>query len=216
MHESTTPRTDRIALSPLLALLVERGEVRRYPKDKLLIREGDIGDTLFVILSGRVRVFCSDSDGHEISYARYGRGEYFGEMSLDGGRRSASVVTTEPSACAMVTRQTLLRFIADHPEFAFELLHKVIARARAATHAATELALKNAYSRSSKLLDERAVPCDERTRVIREQLTHKELASWIGCSREMVSRLMKDLESGRYVEKVPDGLLLHGVLPGRW
>lgn len=204
------------ALPPLLALLVERGDVRRYPPDTLLIREGDLGDTLFVVLSGRVRVFSSDHSGHEITYATYGPGEYLGEMSLDGGPRSASVVTIEPSRCAIVTKQTLHGFIAEHPEFAFELLTKVIRRARAATQSARQLALEDVYSRLSKLLQELAVQRDDGTRIIGERLTHRELAHRIGCSREMVSRLMKDLERGRYIEKVPEGLVLRGALPWRW
>src|ERR1051325_5419858 len=116
-----------------LRALVRRGIERRYPKGTLLIHEGDQGSSLFIILSGRLRAYGTNGAGREFTYGVYGRGEYLGEMSLDGGPRSASVVTLEASVCVMVTRDTLLAHIAEHPDFALELLAKVIRRARAAT-----------------------------------------------------------------------------------
>src|SRR4051812_28373585 len=106
-------------LTPTLRALAERGEIRRYRKGTLLIQEGDAGDTLFVILSGRLRAFSSGAGGRELTYGVYGPGEYIGEMSLDGGLRSAHVIALEASACAVVTRHTLRTHIAEQPEFAF-------------------------------------------------------------------------------------------------
>jgi CRP/FNR family cyclic AMP-dependent transcriptional regulator len=204
------------SMSPLVAELAERGKSRRYPRNALLIHEGDQGDTLFIIIAGRLRAYSADSRGHEITYGSYGPGEYVGEMSLDGGPRSASVITLEPSTCAMVTRETLQRFIADQPEFAFEIMSKLIRRARAATLTARQMALNDVYGRLQRLLDDLAIAASDGVRTIHERLTHRELASRIGCSREMVSRLMKDLERGRYVEKVRGGMVLRNALPPRW
>ena len=88
------------ALSDTVRALAERGIVRSYRKGTVLIEEGDRGDTLYVLLSGRVRVYSSNEAGREVSYGVYGAGEYLGEMSLDGGPRSASVITLEPTACS--------------------------------------------------------------------------------------------------------------------
>ncbi len=145
-------------MSESLLALAERGEIRRYRKGTLLIQEGDQGDTLFIILSGRLRAFSAGDNDREITYGAYGAGEYIGEMSLDGGPRSASVITLEASVCAVVARRTLERYIAEHPGFAFELLSKVIRRARVATLNARQLALNDVYGRLKLLLGALAMP----------------------------------------------------------
>ncbi|MEO7852288.1 MAG: Crp/Fnr family transcriptional regulator [Rubrivivax sp.] len=205
-----------IDLSESLRALAARGEVRRYRKNTVLITEGDDGDTLYLILSGRLRSFSAADNGREITYGVYGPGEYLGEMSLDGGRRSASVVTLEPSVCAVISRASLAQHIADNPAFAFELMAKVIRRARAATLSAKQLALNDVYGRLSLLLNGLAVPLPDGTRRIDEHLTHREMSSRLGCSREMVSRLMKDLSSGGYVAQAGAHTLLLRQLPARW
>jgi len=204
------------SLSESLRALARRGEVRRYRKNTLLIDEGDSGDTLYLILSGRLRSFSASDNGREITYGIYGPGEYLGEMSLDGGRRSASVVTLEPSVCAVITRTSLEQHIAENPAFAFELMAKIIRRARAATLRAKQLALNDVYGRLSLLLNSLAVPLPDGTRRVDERLTHRDMSSRLGCSREMVSRLMKDLDSGGYVAHQREHLLLLRPLPARW
>lgn len=199
-----------------LRRLAERGELRHYPKGVRLIQEGEQGDTLFIILKGRVRVFGTGANEREITYGTYGAGEYLGEISLDGGPRSASVSTLEACVCAVVTRQTIRQHIADHPEFAFDLLAKVIRRARAATLNAKQLALNDVYGRLALLLDALAVAQADGSRRVEERLTHQEMANRLGCSREMVSRLMKDLERGGYVVAGPNSLSILRPLPPRW
>ena len=137
-------------------------------------------------------------------------------MSLDGGPRSASVITLEPTACVVITRQTLRDHIAANPEFAFELLSRVIHRARLATQSARSMALLDVYGRVVQLLNDLAVPQAEGERLIGTRLTHQEIASRVGCSREMVSRLMKDLESGGYLRMQAKTVLLMRPLPARW
>ncbi len=199
-----------------LRALVVRGESRRYRKGTLLIQEGDVGDTLFVVLSGRVKAFSTDDRDREIVYGVYGPGEYLGEMSLDGGPRSASVITLEATVCAVITRRSLREHIASNPEFAFELLERVIKRARLATQSARSMALLDVYGRVVRLLDELAVAQPDGTRVIEQRITHADIASRVGCSREMVSRLMKDLVKGEHVEVRGAQLMLRHPLPARW
>ncbi len=209
---STHPSTEPDHLRELAA----RGEVRRYRKNTLLIQEGDLGDTLFIIVSGRLRTYSVGDKEREITYGVYGPGEYVGEMSLDGGRRSASVITVEASSCAVVTRRTLEAFIAERPSFAFELLAKVIRRARAATLSARQLALNDVYGRLKLLLDGLAQLQPDGTRLVTERMTQQEMANRLGCSREMVSRLMKDLERGGLFHIASDGIRLAPSLPMRW
>jgi len=216
MPPAATPSDPLAALPETLRLLARRGELRRYRKGHRLIEDGDHGDTLFIIVSGRVRAFGSGDRDREITYGSYGPGEYIGEMSLDGGPRSASVEALEPCECAVVTSQTLLRHIAEHPEFALELIAKVIRRARAATLSTKQLALNDVYGRLSLLLNALATPQPDGTRLIAERPTHREMAQRMGCSREMVSRLMKDLEGGGYTAARGAALALLRPLPARW
>jgi len=204
------------ALTASLRALAERGVPKAFRKGQRLIDEGDTGDTLFIITKGRLRTFGSNDNGREITYGTYGPGEYIGEMSLDGGLRSANVEAVEATECIQVTRQTLLLHIAEHPEFALELITKVIRQARAATASTKRLALHDAYGRLALLLNSLAVPQPDGTRLIAERLTHQEIANRLGCSREMVSRLMKDLEGGGYIGEASSRYQLIKPLPARW
>lgn len=199
-----------------LRTLVARGEPRRYRKGTLLIQEGDVGETLFIVLSGRVKAFSTDERDREIVYGVYGAGEYLGEMSLDGGPRSASVITLEPTVCAVVTRKTLREHIAANPEFAFELLSRVIRRARLATQSARGLALLPVYGRVKQLLEDLVKPLPDGSLAIEDRLTHDDIAARAGCSREMVSRLMKDLTAGGYVRRSGKRLILMRPMPAAW
>ena len=196
--------------------LAARGTVRRYRKGTILIQEGDTGETVFILLSGRVKVYSSASNDKEITFGVFEAGDYFGEMALDGGTRSANVITLEASACAVVTRTTLLAFIAEQPEFALVLLSKVIRRLRLATRDARNLAFIDVYGRLARCLKDLAIPQADGTQMIPERLTHQEIASRVGCSREMVSRILKDLQSGGYVRIVERRIRLVARLPQRW
>lgn len=199
-----------------LRALARRGPGRSHPKGRLLIDEGTTGDTLYIVLAGRLRAFSEADNGREITYGTYGPGEYVGEMSLDGGPRSASVETLERSVCVQITRQTLEAFIAERPAFAFELLAKVIRRARVATMSARQMALNDVYGRLRLLLDELSEARPDGTRRLRERLTHQQIAQRIGCSREMVSRILKDLERGGHLQVVDRHLVILRPPPPRW
>ncbi|MBL8383124.1 MAG: Crp/Fnr family transcriptional regulator [Burkholderiales bacterium] len=196
--------------------LAGRGQRRTYRKGTLLIQEGDPGETVFYILSGRVKVFSVDDQGHEFTYIVLGPGDYFGEMSLDGGARSASVITAEACECAVLSRADVRAHMAADPDFAFELLTTVIRRAREATRVARGLALGGVYSRLAAFLDNAAAPAQDGERLIAEVLTQREIASRIGASREMVSRIMTDLEAGGYVARRARRLVLLRKLPAQW
>jgi CRP/FNR family cyclic AMP-dependent transcriptional regulator len=204
------------ALPAPLRALAARGQPRRYAKGTLLIQEGDQGDTLFIIVTGRVKAFSSGERDREIVYGVYGPGEYFGEMSLDGGPRSASVITLEPTVGVAITRPTLVAHIAANPEFAFELLSRVIQRARVATQNARGMALLDVYGRVVQLLNVLARTDALGQPVIAERLTHKDIASRVGSSREMVSRIMKDLARGGYIVSTPSQIRVLCKLPLHW
>lgn len=213
--DTTAPPVDPSWPESLQAL-IRLAQIRRYRKGAVLIHEADVGDTLFIVLSGRVKAFSADDRDREVIYGIYGPGEYLGEMSLDGGPRSASVITMEASCCAIVTRITLQAHIANHPEFAFELLSRVIRRARLATQSMRSMALLDVYGRLTQLLRELAQPLPDGRSQVSPRITHAEMAHRVGCSREMVSRLMKDLERGRYLSVEGKAWVIEHTLPQRW
>jgi len=197
--------------------LAAKGVHRRYRRGTLLIQEGETGDTLYIVLQGRLRAFLGDEAGKELTLGIYGPLEYVGEMSLDGGPRSANVEACEPSTCSVVSRATLLDYIGDHPEFALELMARLIRRARLATDSARSVALIDVYGRLVRLLNQMASAPDEKgERVLRERMTHQQLAQHLACSREMVSRLLKDLETGGFVAVRERRIRLLRPLPARW
>lgn len=195
-----------------------RGVVRSYPKKAVVINEGDIGESLFVLLKGSVRVFSGNNDGREITYGRIQSGDYFGEMSLDGGLRSASVITLEPCTCAVLSGTEVRAHLASEPEFAVNLLVRVIGRARAATEIARSMALLDVYGRLIAVLEahDGMATHDTAAGVMLESITHQDIASRIGASREMVSRLLKDLERGGYIEMATKRITLIKKLPSHW
>jgi CRP/FNR family cyclic AMP-dependent transcriptional regulator len=204
------------ALPPGLRALAARGTLRGYRKGTLIIEEGTHGDTLYVLLAGRVKAFSSDARGRELVYGVYGAGDYFGEMSLDGGPRSASVMADTVCTCAVLTRQTLREHIQAEPEFAFELIARVARRARVATQSARSMALLDVYGRLVQLFESLAAAQPDGTRIIAERLTHAEIASRVGCSREMVSRLLKDLARGGYLASGNGQIVILQRLPRQW
>lgn len=197
--------------------LAAQGVQRRYRAGALLIQEGETGDTIYIVLQGRLRAFLGDGNGKELTLGFYGPMEYVGEMSLDGGPRSANVEAVSVTTCAVIARSTLLAYISAHPEFALELMARLIRRARLATQSAGSVALIDVYGRLVRLLNQLSGPPDDfGHRRLTERLTHQALAQHLACSREMVSRLLKDLETGGYVAVRERWIWLVKPLPTRW
>jgi CRP/FNR family cyclic AMP-dependent transcriptional regulator len=203
-------------LEPALGRLAARGILRSYRKNTIVLNEGEPGDSLFVILQGQVKVYATDENGREITYGTIQAGDYFGEMSLDGGPRSASVMTLEQTLCALVSRAAVQQHLADEPGFAVSLVSQVIRRARSATETARQMALLDVYGRVIHTLEGQQGPASTQAPVQLTQITHQQIASRVGASREMVSRLLKDLEKGGYVELGIKRITLKKKLPARW
>jgi len=191
------------------------GVVRTFPKQAVIISEGDVGDSLFIILSGRVKVYASNAAGREVVLNFHGAGEYVGEMSLDGEPRSASVVTTEATTCAIVNRAQLREFLAQNPDFAQHLIQTLIGRCRSATENVKSLALSDVYGRLVRLLNALAVE-QGGLPVVNERLTHQDIADRVGASRDMVGKLMKDLVGGGYLAVEDRRITIMKRLPPGW
>lgn len=199
----------------VLREIAARGGVRHYPAHAVILNEGDAGDSLVIILAGRVKVYAANAAGKEIVLNTHGPGEYVGEMALDGRGRSASVMTLEPTRCAIVSGAELRAFVVAHPDFALHLIHKLIGRLRHLTGSLKSLALEDVYGRLVALLLELSVPEGEH-RVITERLTQQDIAERIGSSREMVSRIFKELTVGGYLRVEAGHITLLRKLPAAW
>jgi len=217
------PVPQRIAHADPLAPLAEdilreiasSGVVRQFPKNVVLINEGDQGDSLFIVVSGRVKVFASSAAGKEVVIDFHGPGEYVGEMALDGAPRSASVVTVEPTTCAVVSRGQFRDFILAHPDFALHLIERLIKRLRYTTENVKSLALTDVYGRLVRVLLSLAQEREGQV-VVAEKLTQQDIAERIGASRDMVSRVMKDLVEGGYLAIEDRTIRILKKLPPAW
>jgi len=200
----------------LLREIAGKGGIKRYPAQSILINEGDSSDSIYILLSGRVKVYSTNAEGKEVVIATHGAGEYIGELSLDGGVRSASVMTLEPTTCSVVSGASLREFIAAHPDFASHLIRKLIRSVRQATESVKSLALEDVYARVVRLLTDLSDPGPDGQRRVRERLTQQGIADRIGASREMVSRIFKDLSAGGYIAQDSGHIVVVRKLPTAW
>jgi len=191
------------------------GVVRTFPRSTVLISEGDVGDALYVILSGRVKVYSSNEAGREFVIDFHGAGEYVGEMTLDGEPRSASVMTVEPTTCAVVNRAQFRDFLLAHPDFAMHLIDRLIHRLRVTTGNLKSLALSDVYGRLVRLLNTLAHEVDGKF-VVPEKLTQQDIADRVGASRDMIGKLMKDLVAGGYLAVEERTIAILKKLPTGW
>jgi CRP/FNR family cyclic AMP-dependent transcriptional regulator len=216
VSSSAEPKASDFRLSAdELAAIAKDGIPRAYPKNTIIVAEGDRGDSLYIVVEGRVKVFVSDENGKEAVLNVQGPGEYFGEMPLDDGPRSASVMTLEPSRFLVVPRQHFREFLVKNPTFAVRVIEKLIHRVRVLTENVKSLALMDVYGRVARLLLELAEERDGR-RLIPERLTQQDIANRVGASREMVSRILKDLSVGGYITQTATGIVIHKRPPARW
>ena len=200
----------------LLREIAQQGGIKPYPANAVLINEGDASDSLFILLSGRVKVYSTNAEGKEVVITTHGAGEYVGELSLDGDTRSASVMTLEPTTCSVVSGRSLREFIAAHPDFASHLIHKLIRSVREATESVKSLALEDVYGRVVRLLTDISEPTADGRRRARERLTQQGIADRVGASREMVSRIFKDLTVGGYLAVEDGRIVVLRKLPSAW
>lgn len=188
---------------------------RNYPKNSILINEGDESNSLYIIESGRVKVFVSDTSGKEFVLNTMGPGAegYFGELALlDDERRSASVITVEKSILAIIYKADFERILEEHPSISLKLLKNLTRKVRSLTDSIKSLALKDVYGRIKKLFDDLAVDEDGEL-TVSEKLTQQEIANRVGSSREMVARILKDLIMGGYINNESKKIKITKDLP---
>jgi CRP/FNR family cyclic AMP-dependent transcriptional regulator len=198
-----------------LRSLAPHGAIRTYPKNSIILNEGDETDSLYVLLSGRIKAFVSDEHGRELVLSTAREGNYFGELVIDGGPRSASVMAMEPCRCYVIPMHDIEGLLESNTLFARHLIHLLIARTRSLVKQVRDLALKDVYGRFAKFVDDNSVEQDG-ARVVPERLTQTDIAARIGGSREMVNRIVRDLTAGGYISVDAKQIKVHKRLPAQW
>ena len=184
-------------------------------KNAVVIHEGDVADSLYIIESGRVKVYCSDKNGKDFVLDILEPGDYFGELALlDDDRRSASVRALEASRFQVIYKQDFNKVLDSHPNISRTLIRNLTRRIRKLTNDVKSLALQDVYGRVTKVLSSLARPVngDDELR-IEEKLTQQDIADRVGASREMVARILKDLTVGEYIAIEGRQIILKKVLP---
>ena len=173
---------------------------RTVPRGAVIIVEGDPTDSLYIVISGRMRVLMSDADGKEVILAILGPGEFFGEMGLiDDSPRSATVVAVEPCELIVINKRDFKRCLSENFEMAMTVMRGLVRRLREADRKIGSLALLDVYGRVAHLLIDMAELVNGQ-RIVTRRLPKQDIAKMIGASREMVSRVMRDLQLGGFIE----------------
>lgn len=197
-----------------LARIETAAQIRQFDKGQLIIREGDKGDAMFLLLNGRVKVYVSDNHGKEFILAVLDSGEYVGELALiDDERRTATVETEEDSTFLVLRKEDFLQLLHQSPAIQLKLLTHLVGRVRNLTESVKNLALRDVYSRVRLFLEGEAVTNGDGLTLIEEPLTQQAIADRVGSSREMIARILKELVFGAYVRIDNKRLILLQKLP---
>lgn len=199
-----------------LESLIAVANRRKYPKDGVIFFENDVGDALFMILSGRIKVTILSDDGREIILAMLSDADFFGEMSLlDNEPRSATAISLQETEMVVLHQRDFLTIVEKRPRVLINLLSVLSARLRKANQQIGNLALHDVYGRVARILLEMASEDGTRQpdgRVTFRRPTHQEIANMIGATRETVSRMISDLHRQGYIEIAGKNVIIQAAL----
>lgn len=178
---------------PDVQSLLKLATPRNFAKNALVIREGAEGESLFIVTAGKVKVYLNDDNGKEIILSVLGPGDFIGELALiDDDARSASVMTMEPSEFLVLPKSAFRDHLRKNPDLAMNIMRVLATRLRAADQMIGSLALMDVFGRVARTLTQLAKPAEGRM-VVTDRYTQQDIANMVGASREMVSRIFRDL-----------------------
>jgi CRP-like cAMP-binding protein len=207
---------DLIRRVPLFSLLTDDqaraiadGVVkRRYRRGELIVEQGKMSNALFILLTGRARVLTSDARGREVILAVLKSGDYVGEMSLiDNQPHSASVRCELQSDILILGQAEFARCLPENSTLSYAIMRGLVSRLRGADRQIESLALLDVYGRVARTLLEMAEDVDGQ-KIVQSKVSRQDMAKIVGASREMVSRVMKDLEERGVIETLPSGAVV--------
>lgn len=187
-----------------------------FKKNTQVITQGDNSRSLFIIINGRLKVFANDEDGSQTIFTFLGEGDFFGELSLlDSAPRSASVITVDDTTLLTLSHQHFNTVLEKHPEMCQPLFSALTARIRQMDETICNLTSRDIYGRLVQVLYKEAQQGAD-GKLMTQRLTHQDLAEMIGSSREMVSRILKDLRTGGYISIEQKQITINKLLPNQW
>ena len=188
---------------------------RKYKKNMVLIQQGDDTGSLYILLEGEMRVYIEDDQGKELTVKILKPGNSFGELALLGDfPRIANVITMTDCVVSVVSKDSYLTILKENPQIALALIESLANMVRETTEELSSIALSDVYGRLTHILDKYAVDKEGQKQV--PKFTHREISNMIGSSREMVSKIMKELEKGDYISVAEEHYLVNKSLPSRW
>jgi len=199
-----------------LRAIADKAVIRAFPKNATVISEGELTGSLYVVLSGKVKVCLGDESGKELILDIKGAGEYFGEMALDELPRSASIVALEPSRFAVISKTEFKHLLHEHPEITMHVIKDLIHVVRGLNKNVRGLTMLDVYGRVSRLLLDLAIDQEEGKPVISEKMTQQDMANRVGSSRETISRIFRSLAVGGYIKVEGKKITINKALPARW
>jgi CRP/FNR family cyclic AMP-dependent transcriptional regulator len=183
--------------------------MRRVARNATVVHAGDRTDFVYLILSGSLKVLVSDEEGREVILSMIGPGELFGEMGvLDDNPRSATVVAVIPSDLVVIAKTDFKRALQENFEVSHYIMRNLVARLRKADRKIESLALMDVYGRVARLLLDMAETINGQ-QIVTRKISKQDIAKMIGASREMVSRVMKDLQLQGLIEEGDGRIVLH-------
>lgn len=194
--------------------LLRCAKQHKYPKNSIIVTEGDTHSNFYIVVSGSLKVFVDGDGGRQVVLSWLEPDDYFGELALiDGAPRSASVMTLSPTVLQIISQQDFQEFLKVDQAVSLAMMKGMARRIRTLTTSVRDLALLDVYGRVANLLRQHATP--EAGHAVLK-LTHQEIADTVGASREMVSRIMRELAVGGYIEQTTGSIVLRKTLPHGW
>ncbi|MCZ6579311.1 MAG: Crp/Fnr family transcriptional regulator [Gammaproteobacteria bacterium] len=195
--------------------VVSQTSLRQFPKNTVIVNQGDDTDSFYVIVKGKVDVFLHNDKGKEIIINTLGECEAFGELAALGGiPRQASIITTEDSTFGVISRQVFMDTLLTKPVISMRIIDLLITRIQDLTEEVSSLALEDVYNRVVRVLYKHAQEVGEK--LITEKLTQQNIASRVGATREMVHRILKELKTGGYITIEGKQITIERKLPSGW
>ena len=198
-----------------IAIVVSQTVIRQFPRNTVIVSQGDDTDSLYVIVKGKVDVFLHNDKGKEIIINTLGVCESFGELAPLGGiPRQASIITTEDSTFGIISRQVFMDTLLIKPSISMRIIDLLISRIQDLTEEVSSLALEDVYNRVVRVLYKHADEVGEK--LVTEKLTQQDIASRVGATREMVHRILKELKTGGYISIEGKHITIERKLPPGW
>ena len=194
-----------------LVLLTQVLVRKPYPRNSTVVAAGDPADALYIVISGRLKVMMSDKEGKEVILAILNQGDFFGEMGLiDQAPRSATVVAIDSCELLTMTRADFTKCLQKNFDLTMNVILGLVKRLREADRKIGSLALMDVCGRVARLLMEMAETVDGQKVVTK--LPKQQIAKMVGATREMVTRVMKEMETGGHIEVRAKQILLRDSL----